>query len=194
MASPKLFMLLIGATPPGRHTEQHDVFFSIANDIRDILPEVTPFWPEAKGKLHLDAWREVTLVNGYSVRVVEEPGVPSDTQLFFINLGGYKKGEFEEFHYKMIVAAPEKGEAVRQAKNTAFYRHTGFKGAGSHIDDKYGVDVDDFFAIRDILPSAVKKKYSLVIEPAPEEAREDEIRLGYFKLDTAEKWAPPREL
>lgn len=194
MARPKLFMLLIGATPPGRHTEQHDVFFSIANDIRDILPEVTPFWPEAKGKLHLDAWREVTLVNGYSVRVVEEPGVPSDTQLFFINLGGYKKGEFEEFHYKMIVAAPEKGEAVRQAKNTAFYRHTGFKGAGSHIDDKYGVDVDDFFAIRDILPSAVKKKYSLVIEPAPEEAREDEIRLGYFKLDTAEKWAPPRGL
>lgn len=187
-------MLLIGATPPGRHTEQHDVFFSIGKDIRDILPEVTTFWPEARGKLHLDAWREVSLVNGFSIQVREEPGITSRTQLFFINLGGYKKGEFEEFHYKMIVAAPEKGEAIRQAKDTAFYRHTGFKGAGSHIDDKYGVDVDDIFAIRDILPAEIKKQYSLVIDPAPPDAQEDEIRLGYFKLDTVEKWAPPRML
>jgi len=52
----------------------------------------------------------------------------------------------------MIVAAGDKGEAVKQAKNTAFYKHTGFKGADSHIDKKYGVDVDDFFEIADISP------------------------------------------
>lgn len=192
MATPKLFMLLIGATPPGRHTEQHDVFFSIGKDIRDILPEVITFWPEAKGRLHLDAWREVSLVDGYSIQVVEEPGIASATQLFFINLGGYKEGEFEEFHYKMLAAAPEKGEAMRKSKNTAFYRHTGFKGATSHIDDKYGVDVDDVFAIPDILPAGIKEKYSLVIDPAPAGAKEDEMHLGYFKLDSVEKWAPPR--
>jgi len=187
-------MLLIGATPPGRHTEQHDVFFSIGDDIRDLIPQITAFWPEAKGKLHLDAWREVKLVNGYSVRVVPEAGVASTTQLFFLNLGGYKRDEFEEFHYKMIVAAPEKGEAIRMSKETAFYRHTGFKGAGSHIDDKYGVDVDDIYAIRDILPASLKKQYSLVIEPAATDAVEDTIHLGYFKLDTIEKWAPPRDI
>lgn len=183
-------MLLIGATPPGRHTEQHDVFFGIADSIRDLVPQVINFWPEAKKGLHLDAWREVTLVNSYSIRVIADPKHNSETQLFFINLGGYKRGEFEEFHYKMIVAAPDKGEAVKAAKQTAFFRHTGFKGANAHIDDKYGVDVDDIYAIREILPAGAKEKYSLEIEQATADAAEDIIHLGYFKLDTVDKWAP----
>ena len=187
---PKLYMLLIGATPPGRHTEQHDVFFSIADSIRDLLPQVREFWPEAKKGLHLDAWREVTLVNGYAIRVTDYPDQGSGPQLFFINLGGYKRGEFEEFHYKMIVAAPDKGEAVKAAKQTAFFRHTGFKGANAHIDDKYGVDVDDIYDIRDILPASVKGKYSLSVSSAGRDATEDVIHLGYFKLDTVDKWAP----
>ena len=82
---------------------------------------------------------------------------------------------------------------MRLSKATAFYRHTGFKGAGSHIDDKYGVDVDDIFAIRDILSPAVKQRYSLLIEPAPEGTPEDEVHLGYFRLENPEKWAPPRQ-
>ena len=183
-------MLLIGATPPGRHTEQHDVFFGIGESIRDLVPQVIQFWPEAKKGLHLDAWREVTLVNGYSVNVSTEPDHHNGPQLFFINLGGYKRGEFEEFHYKMIVAAPDKGEAIKAAKQTAFFRHTGFKGANAHVDDKYGVDVDDIYAIRDILPTSIKGRYSLAISPAPTEAADDVIHLGYFKLDTVDKWAP----
>lgn len=187
---PKLYMLLVGATPPGRHTEQHDVFFGIADSIRDLVPQVIHFWPEARKGLHLDAWREVTLVNGYAVRVADGPGGASGPQLFFINLGGYKRGEFEEFHYKMIVAAPDKGEAIKASKQTAFFRHTGFKGANAHIDDKYGVDVDDIYAIRDILPAGMKERYSLAIKPASPDATEDTIHLGYFKLDTVDKWAP----
>ncbi len=183
-------MLLIGATPPGRHTEQHDVFFGIADSIRDLVPQVIGFWPEARKGLHLDAWREVTLVNGFAIEVTDDPTPTSHPQLFFINLGGYKRGEFEEFHYKMIVAAPDKGEAIKAAKQTAFFRHTGFKGANAHIDDKYGVDVDDIYAIPDILPAGLKEKFSLSITPAPADAAEDVIHLGYFKLDTVDKWAP----
>jgi hypothetical protein len=186
----KLYMLLVGALPPGRHTEQHDVFFGISASIRDLLPQVYTFWPEAGKSLHLDAWREVTKVSGFQVTVTEAPGHTSDTQLFFINLGGYKQGEFEEFHYKMLLAAGEKGEAIRLAKQSAFFRHTGFKGATSHVDDKFGVDVDDIFAIPDILSQETKNRYSLQIEPAIPGHPEDEIHLGYFKLDTVDKWAP----
>lgn len=185
---PKLYMLLIGCSPAGRHTEQHDVFFGIGDTVKELIPDLILFWPEAQGKLHLDAWREVTAVNGYAIHVVEDPAHQSIAQLFFINLGGYKQGEFKEFHYKMVVAAADKGEAVKAARQTAFFRHTGFKGAASHIDDKYGVDVDDIYAIRDILPASVKSKYSLDIQPAPE-AAEDEMHLGYFRLDAVEKWA-----
>lgn len=187
---PKLYMLLIGCSPAGRNIEQHDVFFGIGDHISDLIPDVVNFWPEAKGKLHFDAWREVRLVNGFEVQVISGEEVQNSHQLFFINLGGYKKNEFEEFHYKMIVAAPDEGEAVRLSKQTAFFKHTGFKGANSHIDDKYGIDVDDIYAIRDILPASNKIRYSLQIQEAPPGLPEDEIHLGYFRFDNVEKWAP----
>lgn len=180
----KLFMLLIGCNPEGRNIEQHDIFFGIGNSVKDLIPDIIIFWPEAKGKLHLDAWREVTNVNGFGVTVIPHKEINNAAKLFFINLGGYKQNEFEEFHYKMIVAAGDKGEAVRQAKNTAFYKHTGFKGADSHIDDKYGVDVDDLFEIADILPAEIKKQYSLLITQGTDKLPDDELHLGYFKLST----------
>jgi hypothetical protein len=179
---PKLYMLLIGATPPERNIEQHDVFFGIGKTINELIPEVEAFWP-GNNKIHFDAWREVTSVNGYKVEVVlkKESLLNSPFKLFFINLGGYKENEFEEFHYKMIIAAADKTEAINQSKKTAFFRHTGFKGATSHIDDKFGVDVDDVYEIKDILPPAAKEKYSLLVTPADSLA-EDELNLGYFKL------------
>jgi hypothetical protein len=191
---PNLYMFLIGASPRGRNIEQHDVFFAIGNSIKEVVPDIIAFWPEAKDKLHLDAWREVTKVNEYAVSVInkEQDAGTSAAQLFFINLGGYKKDEFEEFHYKMLVAAPDKGQAVSQSKKTAFFRHTGFKGANSHVDDKYGVDVDDVFEIKDILPAAAKQKYSLQITPAEPGQPDDQIHLGYFKLDNVDKWATIR--
>lgn len=190
---PKLFMLLIGCSPAGRNTEQHDVFFTIADTIQEALPQAQVFWPEAKGTLHLDAWREVNLIDGFAVSVQEAENAgasASEAQLFFINLGGYKAGEFEEFHYKMLVAAADKGEAVHRSKQTAFFKHTGFKGANSHVDDKYGVDVDDFFAIKDILPMPIKSKYKLVLKPATTNTSEDVLHLGYFKPEKVDKWAP----
>lgn len=186
----KLYMLLIGCTPPGRNTEQHDVFFSIADHVSEVLPHAAVFWPEANGSLHLDAWREVTSVNGCSISVMKKENATNKMQLFFINLGGYKENEFEEFHYKMLVAAADKGEAVRLSKKTAFFRHTGFKGADAHIDDKYGIAVDDIYKIEDILPAFLKEQYTLSVEPAPPETPEDEIHLGYFIPERVNRWAP----
>jgi len=179
---PKLYMLLIGASPPERNIEQHDVFFGIGDSIKDLVPDILAFWP-GNNKLHFDAWREVTSVNGCNVEVVfkNEGKQNSPFKLFFINLGGYKPNEFEEFHYKMIIAAADKAAAVTISKQTAFFKHTGFKGATAHIDDKFGVDVDDIYEIADILPAAAKEKYSLLVSPKDPLA-EDEIHLGYFKL------------
>lgn len=184
-------MLLIGCSPAGRNTEQHDIFFGIGDDIRDVLPDAISFWPEANNTFHLDAWREVTMVNGYAIEVTENPGQNEGAHLFFINLGGYKKGEFEEFHYKMLVAARDKNEAIKQSKQTAFFRHTGFKGANAHIDDKYGIAIDDMFLVKDILPQSLKSKYGLrVINQNPIQDAADEIFLGYFRPDKIDKWAP----
>jgi hypothetical protein len=37
--------------------------------------------------------------------VFQNTDTSSPEQLFFINLGGYKENEFEEYHYKMITVA-----------------------------------------------------------------------------------------
>jgi len=185
MSSPKLFMLLIGCRPLGRHTEQHDVFFTIGHQLKDLIPAMKNFWPEAKKNIHLDAWREVKQVGDYDVNIVlKEEGAnqASAAKLFFINLGGYKPGEFDEFHYKMLLACADKAAAIKESKQTAFYKHTGFKGAPSHVDDKYGIDVDDMFEIEDILPADVKGAYEIVLTPAIVK-QEDNIHLGYFRFD-----------
>lgn len=186
MPQPKLYMILLGCKPKGRHTEQHDIFFGIAHSLKELIPDMEAFWP-GSGKLHIDAWREVTQVENYAVSVIEKkPSGKSDksppgNQLFFINLGGYKEQEFEEYHYKMLAIGTEKAAAIQQAKQTAFYKHTGFKGADSHIDDKYGIDVDDIYQIEDILPRPFKKKYSIQLS-VTDSVEEDAWHLGYTKF------------
>jgi hypothetical protein len=181
----KLFMLLLGCKPNGRFTEQHDIFFDIGSDIGSLKQHILQFWPEADGKLHIDAWREVTLVDSYQVEVAPRAlhaDPPQAQHLFFINLGGYKPNDFEEYHYKMLVAAPDKGSAINRSKETVFYQHTGFKGAESHVDDKYGVDVDDIYNIEDVLPGEVKEKYSIRLQPGGT-GKSDPIQLGYLMLN-----------
>lgn len=183
MVNPKLFMILIGATPKGRNIEQHDIFFGIANSVKELLPDMKLFWPEAKDKIHIDAYRIVNKVGNFKVEVIAKVDeIKEDkTSLFFLNLGGYKVGEFEELHYKMLVVADQKALAIKEAKETAFYKHTGFKGATSHIDDKFGVDVDDVFEIKDILSAETKSKYGLKFSQG-DSLPEDEFVLGYIPL------------
>ena len=177
-------MVLLGCKPKGRNTEQHDLFFGIGNSLSDIKKDILDFWKEAAGKIHIDAWREVQAVDGYAVSIEkkEHSQQSQKEKLFFINLGGYKQNEFEEFHYKMLTVAADKGTAVQRSKQTAFYKHTGFEGAVSHIDDKYGIDVDDIYEIEDILPSHLKEQYSIQINKTGN-LNEEEFHLGYLKID-----------
>ncbi|MBC7487354.1 MAG: DUF1543 domain-containing protein [Cytophagaceae bacterium] len=179
----KLFMLLLGCKPPGRHTEQHDLFFGIATSLKELVSSIDAFWPEAKKNLHLDAWREVKSVQKYTIRIslkTEAANHNNTLKLFFINLGGYKKGEFEEYHYKLLVVAKDLSEAKAKAKQDLFYKETGFKGASSHIDDQYGIDVDEAYAVEDILPKEMAAAYTLVITEA--QSNEDVFQLGYLPL------------
>ena len=175
---------MIGCKPFGRHTEQHDIFFGIGHTPKDLIPQLTAFWPEAAIKMHIDAWRQVTLVDGFEIRITDKvASVPQHNTLFFINLGGYTKNVFNEQHYIVLSVKPDKATAIAQAKNTLFFEQTNFPGASSHIDDQYGVDVDDLYAIEDILSPAQKQQYSLQISPAAANHPLDEVYLGYFKLD-----------
>ncbi|WP_185289122.1 DUF1543 domain-containing protein [Chryseobacterium lactis] len=179
----KLFYVILGATPKGRNIEQHDVFFGIAESLKDLVPDMKDFWPEAEGKIHLDCHQEVRFADGYEVRIVEKGEKSSEEQLYFLNLGGYKPGFFEEFHEQHLMVGKSMGEIVKRAKDTEFYQTMGFEGAVSHIDDKYGVDIDDIFNVNDILPASMKEKYSIVLTRSDAEDQKNPMGLGYLKID-----------
>ena len=181
MKKESIFMLLLGCKPKGRYTEQHDVLFTIGSTLKELIPDINSFWPES-GSIHIDCWRTLTEVDGYNIEIMPASSKPTNQlRLFFINLGGYKPDEFEEYHYKTIIVAENKTLAIKKAKESAFFKHTGFKGAETHIDDKYGIDVDDFYAIEDILPSSIKSKYSIHISES-NTSRKDDWNIGYTNL------------
>ena len=141
-------MILLGCTPPGRHTEQHDMFFAIGSSLSETVPGILNFWPEADGKIHIDAWREVNTVDGYAVTITpRSETIEQSKKLFFINLGGYQPNKFEEQHYIVLSVQNDFASASKNAKETLFFKHNHFAGANSHIDDKYGVDVDDIYNV-----------------------------------------------
>jgi hypothetical protein len=179
----KLYMIMLGCRPKGRYTEQHDMYFGIGKSLKELIPSMKTFWPEAKGQIHIDAWREVTSVDNYKIEVAPKgTSVASNSQLFFINLGGYKENEFEEYHYKVLAVGTTLAEATKKAKATAFYKHCTFKGATSHIDDKFGIDVDDIFNVKEILSPTFTEQFELQITPM-ELLKEDTLHIGYLKID-----------
>lgn len=181
----KLFMLLLGSKGPGRHVEQHDFFFGIARSLSELVPDIKAFWPEGGEKIHIDGWREVNAVDGYKVtiRPREETVVSDPVKLFFINLGGYQENKFEEQHYVVLTIQPDRATAFSRAKDTLFFKTNFFPGAASHIDDKYGVDVDELYEIDEMLITAQKEKFQIVITPDVS-VPEDKIHLGYLKLSS----------
>lgn len=183
-AEHKLYMLLLGSKAPNRNVEQHDYFFGIAKSLKELVPEIKAFWPEAGNSIHVDGWREVNTVDGYEIKVElkEEATGPSANKLFFINLGGYQANKLEEQHYIVLTVQEDRALAIQSAKKTVFFKTNSIKGANSHIDEKYGIDVDDIYRIEEILSAAQKEKYQLKISISPG-LPEDQIHLGYFKLD-----------
>ncbi|KXH86025.1 hypothetical protein AU378_05350 [Chryseobacterium kwangjuense] len=179
----KLFYIILGATPKGRNIEQHDVFFGIAENLKDLVPDMKDFWKEAEGKIHLDCYQEVKFADGYEVKIVEKTDQKSEDQLYFLNLGGYKRGFFEEFHEQHLIVGKSMGEIIKRAKATEFYETMGFEGAVSHVDDKHGVDIDDIFNVNDILPEKMKEKYTIILTRSDAENQENPMGLGYLKID-----------
>ncbi len=175
----ELFMVVVGGKPEGRFTEQHDVFFGIADELKELVPSMYEFWPALEGRMHIDSWRKVGKVDGYKIQIIEksEQNPNNSKRLYFVNLGGYKPNDMEEYHYKQLVVAANLAEATKIAKDTVFWKHH----ESSHIDDKYGIDVDDIYEVVDLLNPTFKEKYHILIQEASN-IPEDTLEVGYLKI------------
>ena len=192
-----LYMVQLGARPKGRLIEQHDIFFGVANHVSELVGDINQHWPEVKNKWHIDSYRAITKVDNYTIKLVEtgkQITKGTDLKLFFINLGGYQQGSFEEFHYKLLIVATSQAQAIKQAKQSEFYKQFTFKDdaspfdAASHIDDKFEVDIDDIYNVNDLLSNV-----QLLIEPIAEigesdiEIGEDKEYVGYLSIKNLKK-------
>ena len=192
-----LDMAQLGGRPKGRLIEQHDIFFGVANHVSELVEDINQHWPEVKNKWHIDSYRAITKVDGYTIKLIEsdkQVNKETDLKLFFINLGGYQQGSFEEFHYKILIVAASQAQAIKQAKQSEFYKQFTFKDkdspfdAASHIDDKFEVDIDDIYNVNDLLSNV-----QLLIEPIAEigenniEIGEDKEYVGYLSIKNLKK-------
>ena len=195
---PTLFMVQLGGRPKGRLIEQHDIFFGIANQVSELVDDINQHWPEVKNKWHIDSYRAISKVDNYAIKLVESSSPVESTnglKLFFINLGGYQRGSFEEFHYKLLIVAASQADAIKQAKQSEFYKAFTYKdkaspfNAASHIDDKFAVDIDDIYNVNDLISNV-----RLLIEPIINDSHElvnadDKEYVGYLSIKNLRKLA-----
>ena len=194
---PTLFMVQLGGRPKGRLIEQHDIFFGVANQVSELVDDINNHWPEVNNKWHIDSYRAITKVDNYSVKLIESNNkvdAENGLRLFFINLGGYQRGSFEEFHHKLLIVAATQAEAIKQAKQSTFYKEFTFKdkdspfNAASHIDDKFQVDIDDIYDVNDLVSNI-----QILIEPTIHNshelanADEDKEYVGYLSIKNLRK-------
>ncbi len=210
-----LFCILLGCTPKGRNTEQHDVMFAIASSIEELYEEMKLFWYRPmvnditrtlkksipgldaqtlandllqkwsqRDKVHIDAWMKVDYASGYKVIVREKvEAVKQESQsLYFVNLGGYKEGEFEEFHKKVFVVASGVPDIMVQLRNHDFMKEYTPEALGTkakaHLDDKHKVEfeADDILCISEAIAD-----YEIVLEKT-DAIGENETMIGYVPL------------
>ena len=194
---PTLFMVQLGGRPKGRLIEQHDIFFGVANQVSELVDDINHHWPEVKNKWHFDSYRAITKVGNHTVKLIESDNQAANDnglKLFFINLGGYQRGSFEEFHHKLLIVAATQAEAIKQAKQSEFYQQFTYKdkdtpfNAASHIDDKFEVDIDDIYDVNNLVSNI-----QILIEPTIHNshelanADEDKEYVGYLSIKNLRK-------
>ena len=193
-----LFMVQLGGRPKGRLIEQHDIFFGVAKQVSELIDDINHHWPEVKNKWHIDSYRAISKVDNYAIKLVESSSQAesaNDLKLFFINLGGYQRGSFEEFHYKLLIVAATQADAIKQAKQSQFYKQFTYEdkdspfNAASHIDDKFEVDIDDIYNVNDLISNV-----RLLIEPMANDSHklvnaDDKEYVGYLSIKNLRKLA-----
>jgi hypothetical protein len=176
----RLFVVLLGCKPEGRMVEQHDVFVGVAEELKNLVTGMKEFWPGSE--LHIDGYIALNHIDEYMFKFLPRTETVTLTQdepkLYFINLGGYKSPDLEEYHKKFLIVAKSLAEAVFKAKQDTFYQEGQKKSADrSHVDDKEAID--DIICISD---SIANYKIELVKNAGNTELF-SETKIGYLPFE-----------
>jgi len=166
----RLIACVLGGTAPRAHTELHDVAFAVGDSLEAVHMQLLDSWFGDPDGLHVDAWCVVDSVAGYRVRLARAPA-DNGLQLYFVNIGGYRAGEFGERHAWGLFGAASKSEAKARAKATLLAGHQEI-----HKDDQHAVD--------DCLAVDAVGGWHVHLEPDAD-AIDPPVSNGYFPLPLA---------
>lgn len=131
----KLFAVYLGGRAPRASIELHDLVFVTGERIEDCYHQILDRWFGAPGKVHIDSFLELDIVDGWKIAMDKTPSKRAE-KLFFVNLGAYNAADFTELHAVSFHVAP----SAPKAKAAALARHFTTGVTGTHKDDLLAVD------------------------------------------------------
>lgn len=138
----KLFAVVLGGRAPKCNIELHDVVFVVGEKIEDTYPQLLEKWFGLPNKVHIDSYMALDVVDGYEISLSSQKPEQSE-QLYFINMGAYKAGDFMEHHANAFLVDTSDAQVKTRAKKSML------KGYDEvHKDDLY--DVDDLLSITEV--------------------------------------------
>ena len=84
--SDKLFAVYLGGRAPRCNTELHDVVFVVGSSIEATYEQLMDLWFGSPGRLHLDSFMALDVVDGHRVRLASSRSAGDTKALYFINL------------------------------------------------------------------------------------------------------------
>lgn len=169
----KLYAVLVGGKHARANIELHDIQFVVARSIEETVPALRQRWWGIPASLHIDAYAELSTVDGVAITPVPRTEAPANgPALYFVNTGGYEDGVFNELHaYSFHVSTDKKAvwsEAKRRA-NTFDAPH----------QDNFEI-IDDIICVDDVIQ---EQAYTLRYDALPgAEKGGPEIVAKYIKL------------
>lgn len=170
----KLYAVFVGGKHERANIELHDVQFVVARSIEETAPALKQRWWGRPDKIHIDAYAEITEVDGVRITPVprSEAKPASSLALYFVNTGGYEAGVFGELHAYSFHVSTDKKAVWREARGRVAHYVQPHQDNFDIIDDLICVDE----AIQD-------QPYTLTYEPIAGAAKTGpRIVAEYMKL------------
>ena len=166
----RLIACVLGGTASGARTELHDVAFAVGESLEAVHDQLLDDWFGDPRGLHVDAWCFLDTVAGYRLQL-SRTSPDNGLHLYFVNIGGYRAGEFGERHTWGFFGAPDKSVAKAHAKRRLLQ---GFESV--HKDDLH--EIDDCLQVTRI------GEWHIHLMPDAS-ASDPQVTNGYFPLPAA---------
>lgn len=138
-----LYVVMLGGKHPKANIEVHDVVVVAGDSLESCYPRLRELWFGSLAGMHIDSWLAVDGIEGYQLRLEDNPPEAGALKLFLLNYGGYLPGNFGEEHQFVLQLAHDKAEAKALGKKR--YPPLWDK---PHTDAV--IDIDDCLAIEQV--------------------------------------------